>query len=212
MNILILSVLAAVTAAHLWAILRGKGRLRKISKVCLMPLLILSYALRAERPLLMVILGAVFGWAGDILLIRISRPRYFKLGLGGFLLGHLCYILSMLRLAGGVRIPAFIISGAVMLPLGFLLIGRIRPPPAMRVPAVLYGITLGLMSVSALQLMLARMDAAGFAVFGGSLLFLISDTTLGYLTFRNPTRGGSFFVMLTYVAAQGCIVTALALC
>ncbi|MDR1900474.1 MAG: lysoplasmalogenase [Treponema sp.] len=210
MRLIILGLFAVTAAVHLCAILTGKRRLRRISKVCLMPFLIFYYISQAERPFPVVVLGAVFGWAGDILLIWISRVRYFRMGLAGFLLGHLCYILSMLYLAGGVHLPALVISAAGAVPLGLLILRRIKPDRAMRIPAVLYGIIIELMVISALQLMLARTDSRGLAVFVGSLLFLISDTVLGYLTFRTTTRGGSFFVMLTYIAAQSCIIIGLA--
>jgi uncharacterized membrane protein YhhN len=208
----ILGLFAAVGALHLWAILRGKRRFRRISKVCLMPLLILYYTVQAEGPLVLVVLGAALGWAGDILLIWISRLRYFRLGLLSFLLGHICYALAMARLAGSFHIPVLIASAIIALPLGIAGLGVIKPDKDMRVPAIFYGITIGLMSLSALQLMLARMDAAGAAAFGGSLFFLVSDSTLGYFTFRTTTRRASFFVMLTYIAAQGCIIAALARC
>ncbi|MDR2110569.1 MAG: lysoplasmalogenase [Spirochaetaceae bacterium] len=212
MNTGILALFAAAAGAHLWAVLRGKRRFRRISKVILMPLLTFYYAVQAERLLFPVILGAVFGWAGDILLIRISRLRYFRLGLASFLLGHLCYILSMLYLAGSFHLPGLVVSAIAALPLGILTLRWVKPNRDMRIPVILYGIILELMSLSALQLALARMDLWGNIVFGGSLLFLISDSILGYLSFRNTTRLGSFFVMATYIAAQSCVIIALTRC
>ncbi|MDR2363216.1 MAG: lysoplasmalogenase [Spirochaetaceae bacterium] len=47
-------------------------------------------------------------------------------------------------------------------------------------------------------------------MFIGSLCFLISDSILGYFTFRTSSKYGSFFIMFFYMIAQGSIVIGLA--
>jgi uncharacterized membrane protein YhhN len=209
------AVLAAFVLAalvHLAAILRGKARLRKITKACLVPLVLIFYCLDARRLLVTAILGAVFGWIGDVLLIRIGRERFFKLGLLSFLLGHLSYTVSIFFFVEALNVPALAVSLAAAIPLGIGVIKLIKPGRAMRIPIIVYSAVLELTIISALQLLLRRGDIPGMAILGGSLIFAVSDTTLGYFTFRTTPRIGNFCIMLTYLIAQSCILIGLARC
>jgi uncharacterized membrane protein YhhN len=212
MKTAVLAVFILTALVHLAAILLKKDGLRKITKVCLVPLLLILYCLDARRFLAAVILGAVFGWIGDVLLIRIERERFFKLGLLGFLLGHLCYTFSMFFFAEKLHIPALVISLIAAIPLGIGVNKLIKPVGAMRIPVIVYSAILELMIISALQLFLRRGDLPGAVVFGGSLFFAVSDTILGYSAFRTTRRIGSFCIMLTYIIAQSCILLGLARC
>jgi uncharacterized membrane protein YhhN len=212
MKIAVSAVFILIALVHLTAILLKKEGLRKITKVCLVPLLLILYCLDARRLLVTVILGALFGWIGDVLLIRIRQERFFKLGLLSFLLGHLCYTFSLFFFAERSNTPALIISLIVAIPLGIGINRLIKPGRTMRIPVIVYSAVLELMSISALQLLLHRGDMAGAIIFGGSLFFAVSDTILGYCSFRTTPRIGSFCIMLTYIIAQGCILLGLARC
>jgi uncharacterized membrane protein YhhN len=210
MPIIVLAAFALTVTAHLLALIFINERIRKVSKVCLLPLLITFYFIRADRLLPGLVLAGIFGWLGDIFLIRIQNNRYFKLGLAAFLLGHLCYIGTILSLTGAFNIPALGVSVAAAVPLGILVLRWIKPEGAMRIPAIVYGIVIQVMSLCALQFMLYRQDALGIAVFTGSLFFLFSDSVLAYFTFRTTPRYGHLLVMLSYIIAQAGIVIALA--
>ncbi|MDR1374087.1 MAG: lysoplasmalogenase [Treponema sp.] len=207
---LILFVL--VSLLHLSAILLEKELWRKITKILLMPLLFCFYAAAAKRFLGIVLLGAAFGWLGDILLIKINDKRFFTLGLLGFLLGHLCYIPSMLFFTGALHIPALIISAVLAAPLWFLMNRVLKPSPDMRIPVIIYSMVIVLMILGALQLMLYRQDLPGFLPLAGGIFFAVSDTILGYYTFRTLPRYGNFPIMLGYITGQGCILIGLAYC
>jgi uncharacterized membrane protein YhhN len=193
-------------ATHLVSVILRNEKLRVVTKVCLMPLLLTIYVLGADRLFVPVILALIFGWGGDVFLIKGSDLRFFRLGLASFLIGHLCYISSFVYFTGTFNMPAFIVSAAAAVLLGFAVHSIIRPVKAMNLPAICYEIIILLMSLSALQLLLYRRDEWGLLIFAGSLCFLISDAILAYFTFRTRPKYGDFFVILSYLAAQSGII------
>jgi uncharacterized membrane protein YhhN len=195
-----------MSAAQLVSLILLKRKLQVITKIFLLPLLLAVYVLGADRLFVPVILAMIFGWGGDVFLLKISDLRFFRLGLVSFLIGHLCYIPSFVYVTGTFNLLAFVISVAAAVPLGFVIHSIIRPVKAMDLPAVCYEIIIMLMSLSALQLLLSRRDGWGLLIFAGSLCFLISDTLLAYFTFRTKPKHGDFFVMLSYLAAQSGII------
>lgn len=212
MDSIALAVFIFTGMVHGLALIFKWKKIRIVSKVCLLPPLIVFYILRADRFLPAVVAAGCFGWLGDIFLLKIEKSRYFTLGLAGFLLGHLCYILAILSVVGNFHLPLLGISTAAAVPLGILVLRAIKPEGAMRIPTIIYGIVILIMSLCAFQLMLFRRDAAGIAVFTGSLFFLYSDSVLAYFTFRTTPEYGHLLVMLTYSIAQGCLVAGLAGC
>jgi len=60
-------------------------------------LLILLFPLRATPHILKVIIGIIFGGAGDLVLEH-GGSDFFALGAGFFLIGHVCYIFSFIDL------------------------------------------------------------------------------------------------------------------
>jgi uncharacterized membrane protein YhhN len=211
-NILFTVLFIAAALVHFFSIFMHRPKLQKRSKVCLVPLLLLVYITGARTILVSVILAAVFGWGGDVFLLKIKDNKFFKLGLASFLIGHLCYIPSILFFAKSFSIPGIVIYILLMGPGGFLIIKRIKPPGDMKIPAVIYEIVIALMSLSALQLFLDRLDIPSAFVFGGSICFLVSDMILAIYTFSSLPKYGSFHIMLPYVSAQLCIILGLAAC
>jgi uncharacterized membrane protein YhhN len=197
---------AGMSVAHLGAAALKKRPAAVFTKVCLMPLLAAVYVFGTEHVFIPLILALIFGWGGDVFLLKISELRFFRLGLASFLIGHLCYISSFLFFAGSLNIMALAISAAVTVPLALAVYSIIRPEKTMKLPAIVYEIAILLMSLSALQLFLARRDGGSLLVFAGSLCFIFSDTLLARFTFGTKPRYGDFFVMLTYIAAQSGIV------
>jgi uncharacterized membrane protein YhhN len=197
---------AGMSAAHLVFSLVHKSVPQTLTKIFLVPLLGAVYVFGAKNPAALVIAALIFGWGGDMFLLKINDARFFRLGLASFLLGHLCYIPSFLHAAGELHIPALVISAAAALPLGFVIHSLIKPEKAMNLPVIVYEIIILLMSLSALQLLISRRDGWSLLVFAGSLSFLVSDMLLAYFSFRTKPKQGDFFVMLTYIAAQAGII------
>ncbi|MDR2371086.1 MAG: lysoplasmalogenase [Treponema sp.] len=203
-------IFAAAVIVHLSAVLLGRKKTECISKIFLLPPLLAAYITGSHTMLVTVILAAAAGWAGDVFLLGVNKPLFFRLGLASFLLGHLFYIPSMLRFTGGVSAPLAAVSAAVFSAAGAAVYRWIRPPGGMRIPVVFYEITIMLMSMTALQLFLSEKSPASAAVFAGSLLFLASDCMLARFLFNVRPKWGDFAVMASYIAAQTAIVSGLA--
>jgi uncharacterized membrane protein YhhN len=195
---------------HIAVIFARREWPRRVSKALLVPLLLGYYCIGAEHFLFTVLLAGIFGWIGDILLIRTSNVKIFILGLLAFLLGHLCYIRSLVYFTGSVEPAALITAVIVSIPLGFVVFRLIRPAKAIVFPLVFYGGILVGTVIAAFCLMLFRRDLLGVAFFTGGVCFLISDILLGYGRFREGAHINNAAVMISYITAQACLILALA--
>ncbi|MDR2071060.1 MAG: lysoplasmalogenase [Treponema sp.] len=210
MQTIFLAMFAADTIFHLVSIIARWKWSRYISKALLIPLLLGCYLTGAEHFLLTVFLAGIFGWLGDIFLIRSGNIKLFMTGLLSFLAGHLCYIRSLLYFTGSVNPGAMIAAVIAAIPLGFIIFRLIRPQKPVVFPLVLYGGVLMGMALASFCLMLSRRDLLGITLFAGGVCFLISDTILGYGKFREGAHINNLAVMLTYITAQACLLLALA--
>ncbi|MCL1849798.1 MAG: lysoplasmalogenase [Bacteroidetes bacterium] len=173
-------------------------------KGCLVPLILAVYLSGANTILLTIILALVFGWLGDIFLLKISNLLCFRLGLASFLLGHILYIVTMITYAQPFNIIVLIISIIVAIGYGIISFKMVQPSPDMRIPVIAYETILLAMAIFALQLFLAQGGKFGALVFAGSLFFVASDTMLAFATFRKKALNVP--VMITYIAAQLLII------
>jgi uncharacterized membrane protein YhhN len=210
MKTVFLSLFAADAVFHLVSIFARWEWPRYISKSLLMPLLLGYYFVDAEHFLFTVVLAGIFGWMGDIFLILAGSIKLFILGLLSFLLGHLCYIRSLLYFAGSIEPAVLIAAVIVAVPLGFFIFRIIRPGKAVIPPLVVYGGVLTGMVAAAFSLMFSRKDLLGVVFFAGGVFFLVSDTILGYGRFKEGARINNAAVMITYITAQACLILALA--
>ncbi|MDR0502208.1 MAG: lysoplasmalogenase [Treponema sp.] len=187
-----------------------KESLRKISKGCLMPALLVFYIFNADQIIYMIIAALVFSCAGDILLIYKEKQIFFKLGLAAFLVSHICYIAAFAVMTQNFNIPALIISAAAAIPIVLIILKWLNASPQMKIPVAVYAAVIMLMSLSALQLMLSRMELAGILIFAGSVVYLFSDSYMSYLLFNGKPKYFNFTTMIPYIIAQGSIVMGLA--
>ncbi|MCL1928596.1 MAG: lysoplasmalogenase [Treponema sp.] len=188
-----------------------KEGLRKISKCCLMPVLLVFYLFEAEQILFLVIAALVFSWAGDIFLINKDKPLFFRLGLAAFLISHIFYSVAFLTLAGMINNLALIFSVIIAVPMGLAMLKLLNASPPMKIPVTAYAVFIILMSLSALQLMLARPGLPGILVFSASVIYLFSDTFMAYLLFHGKPKHFNLITMIPYIIAQGGIIMGLVL-
>ena len=205
MQTIFLIILAVVSAVHLVSLFFSREKLQAVTKILLIPLILAVYISRSPAVFVPVVLALLFGWAGDIFLLKIDDIRFFRLGLASFLLGHICYIIAIFHFTLPFNMPVFAISAVVAAILGFCAYRLVRPTKEMIIPAAIYEIVLLSASVCALQLFLAKGAPSGAFIFAGSLCFLVSDTLLAYFTFGARPKYGQFLVMLTYISAQLCL-------
>ena len=198
----LLIIFAVVSTVYLVTLFFQHGILQSALKGCLVPLILAIYIFGSEKILVPVVLGLVFGWAGDILLLKIIDLRCFRLGLASFLTGHICYIIALLNFARPFNFYALAVSAAAALVFGFCVFKAARPSKEMKYPVIAYEVIIMLMAISAVQVFFAQGGAFGALAMAGSVSFVVSDSVLAYDTFRRKTKLGFFIVMLTYIAAQ----------
>jgi uncharacterized membrane protein YhhN len=203
-----LCILAVLSAAYLVSLFFERGRFQTTAKICLMPVVIAVYVTRGQI-FIPVVIALFFGWLGDILLLKIKNILFFRLGLASFLTGHLIYITVMLYFAGSVNLTLLVISLLVYAAAGVFIIKLIKPAKEMFVPVIIYETVILLMAVSAIQFFAVHGSPNGLFVLAGSVCFLVSDTLLAIHTFHSKPKVFYFLVMLTYIAAQFCIILGL---
>jgi uncharacterized membrane protein YhhN len=93
--------------------------------------------------------------------------------------------------------------------LGIVMLKFIKPNKAMLLPVIFYLIGIVTMSFWALELFVCAPGLGGALIFSGSLCFMISDSILGYYTFRKLRLVGAVLIMLFYVLAQAGIILGL---
>lgn len=206
-----LAIFILIGAAHIICIALQKERLRRISKTLIIPFLFAFYITAAENPQVLPIIALAFGWIGDILLINKRRRLNFKLGLASFLLGHICYAIAFINnLKTGSLLNFNLNAAFVYIPLamviGMLTLMLIKPNKEMLVPVIIYLVGIETMCFWAFELFACNSSFGAALIFSGSLFFIVSDTLLGFFTFRKLKLAGAVMIMLFYIIAQAEII------
>lgn len=206
-------VLAVELAAQLFRSNMLLQSLHPFAKALLMPLLIYGVAAcsRKLKPWLRLLYAALLlSWAGDVLLLFQNRNIFFILGLAAFLLAHVCYVIVYQKQVGKARISVQWLPIAAVVIYSIALLAYLWPAlHSMRLPVVFYALAITVMLVTALHLKNFLLPQAFRLVFGGSMLFVISDSLLAINRFKTPFSLAGFLIMLTYGLAQYFIATGL---
>ena len=161
--------------------------------------------------------GLVFSWFGDILLMFSgSGEIYFMGGLVSFLIAHFFYIAAFLysiwnagepespcqapflRRRPWSAIPFVLLLFALY---GYLYSGL----GTMRLPVLIYAVTILTMAALALNRKGCVRERGFWPVFIGSLFFVVSDAALAINKFADSLPEAGFIVMSSYIAAQ-CLI------
>ena len=212
-----LNVLAWITGAlfvadavlHIIAIAKQKERMRRVTKVLLMPLLAVSFVLfwfahgTGVLPWL-VPLALLMGCAGDTFLLDAHRPALFPLGLASFAVGHVLYMIQMLSILAAPAWWAIALIAAVYLAGTAVIIKTLLPhiPKNLLGAGIFYFLLLCALSVIALSGMLSGFSAGAAVLFAGTLMFLLSDSILAFEVFRGETKNSNIKIMVPYILAQ----------
>ena len=202
MNALILVTLLYVT--YLSMLISG-SEVAMWLKPFLVPALLLFYLGPPRRSLNRTLLGAIgFSTLGDLLLIFDGRS-FFILGLLSFLLAHLFYIWIFRQKSKAITLDVKnSLLGIIMLVYYVALMSYLWPHLGdMRIPVMVYGLV-----ISAMLWMAALLvkKSWGWLIAIGASLFVVSDSLLSVRLFVHTFDYDAFWVMLTYLSAQLCIV------
>lgn len=152
--------------------------------------------------------GFLFSWFGDIaLMLERMNPHLFLLGLGNFLLAHLCYIFAFYYSTKNSTTPSLLRHKPYFfLPLlmyGFGLFYLLLPNlQHLVMPVFVYALVITLMSIFALNRKNRVSNRSFKFVFYGSLLFVLSDSLIALNKFLLQIPLSGVWVMLTYMLAQ----------
>ncbi len=163
-----------------------------------------------------VVLAIIFSCAGDTLLMFQGKDgNFFMYGLGAFLVAHIFYMFAYRQrqssdtsneLQGLQKIRyAFpiILSGTGLVVILYNRLG------GMKIPVLIYAVVLTGMVLAAL-FRFGKTNTSSFAlVFGGAILFMISDSLIAINKFLEPLPMAGIWIMVTYIVAQYLIVTGL---
>ncbi len=144
-------------------------------------------------------LALLFSAGGDIAL-ELDRRRYFVLGLGLFLVGHLAYVGAFASAWSPGAATRWL--AALTLTIAALYGWRLWPRlGAYRWPVVAYVAAIAAMNIAA-----AGRAGAPDLVYFGALSFLVSDALIGIDRFLRPIPARDRLIMATYYLGQGLII------
>ena len=206
MNLFFLVLYGLTALINILSIQGNRYIIRFVSKICLVPILILLYISKSDSLSFIFILALFFSWCGDLLLINPGKWRLYA-GILSFLVSHILYILVISKLAHNINVAALIFSFLFILSIEYLLVKKSQIPNNHLFPIIVYGIAIGLLVVFSLQVFIYYKNTGSILLVIGSVSFFISDAVLSYFTLlKKTTRNSRIVVMLSYIIAQACIV------
>ncbi|MCI0750583.1 MAG: lysoplasmalogenase [Flammeovirgaceae bacterium] len=171
---------------------------------------------REQAISLSVLGGILFSSAGDALLMyQEGDPSYFMFGLVAFLLAHIFYILAYRQHRHAEATYELAGIHKIRMAFPFLLAGTglvvVLYPTlhSLKVPVIIYAAALVTMVLAALFRYGRTTRDSFMMVFGGAVLFMISDSLLAINKFLTPIENESLWIMVTYMSAQYLIVRGL---
>ncbi len=190
-----------------------------ISKPLLMPALALFFYWSSSKVLKrwdrFFLAALFFSFGGDTLLLFVEQSQQsdllFALGLGSFLIAHLCYILAFwsypqrgIRLHPWIVVLLLLVSGALLF---FIWPGI---PNALRVPVLIYALTISFMGIFAYSMLDKVGTSIGMLFVYGAFLFILSDSLIAINKFKLEYAiwQPRLSIMLTYLLGQFLIILA----
>jgi len=202
-----------VTVVELAAVAGNWKFISLFSKPLIMLSLVGHYLASMPHRSPVMIRAMFFCWAGDVLLMFADRDEtFFMMGLLAFLIGHLLYIIAYRQNQSGDPEKGLLATQKIRYSFPIILAGTglivILFPTlgGLRLPVLVYAVVLMVMTMTAL-FRYGRTNTASFwLVFGGAVLFMLSDSLLAMNKFYTPIPYAGFLIMLTYSTAQFLIV------
>lgn len=146
----------------------------------------------------LILMGLAMSAIGDVFLMH-PKDKFIP-GLVAFLFAHLFYSGAFWMLVDGDMVwwlPAVLFSAGIMIVL--ILLPHLN---AMLVPVSVYMLVIIQMAWAAGELYLTVPSMMSIAAFSGALVFLVSDLTLAFHRFKQPSLAKQIFLMMTYYLAQ----------
>jgi len=210
-----------IVLIHLISCFYHNEGIKKMTKIFLMPLLLLIYFQITSKKSrsLCIIIGLILGTTGDIFLIFSFIKILLVLGLVSFLFGHFFYIseiisrikLSIWRKRKFLALVLFSFFGIFFSYIYKYYFGEGVKKHKFEIPGIAYLSTLCILDSVSLFYLINNASLNSLIVYFGAISFSLSDLILGRDLFYNSNNEYfSFFIMLTYINAQVLITLGLA--
>jgi uncharacterized membrane protein YhhN len=198
----------AVLACNIYAVENQLVLLQNCTKPLLTPILILFLYIETigirQSLKKYFLLGLLFSWGGDVLLMgQETNPHFFLYGLVSFLIAHLFYSYFFYSVKKAEHINfSFLLFFPVLIYYVGLIVFLSPHLGAMKIPVFVYGFVISTMFLLALHMLYMPALAAGRLLMAGALFFVLSDSALAVNKFYAPFEHAGFVVMSTYGLAQ----------
>ena len=181
-----------------------------LKPLLLIPLMIAAFKSTGFFNKTWLFLALTFSWAGDILLLFVFKDGlFFILGLVSFLIAHTFYVilfLKELRKTGGkfeIKQPG--LTFIILILVGFYAL--LSPHLGdLQIPVIIYALVICLMLYIAYLLYPHWVKPSSLFLLTGATSFVVSDFLLAINKFYAPFPNAGFFIMITYLYAQGALV------
>jgi len=150
-----------------------------------------------------------FSWLGDCFLIFVPmNGLFFMLGLGGFLIAQIIYIIMNINfIDDGQSKLVFKWPALLMIVYGGLFfIYIIDSLGGLMIPVAIYCAVITIMGITAVGRMKRASRESFLLVLIGASLFIFSDSVIALNKFRGPVELSGPIVMSSYLAAQFLLV------
>lgn len=208
-----------VSLGELVAVAISAERLQWVFKPLIMLVLGTYYYTQSTQPISLtksVMAAIVFSWIGDVsLMFQGKNELYFMVGLGAFLIAHICYVMAYSQHiekkegAGLHGIQKFRFSLPIVLAGTGLITILYAHLGVFKIPVAVYAIVLMVMTLQALFRYGYTNTVSFWFVFVGAILFMISDSMIAVNKFLVPFELAGLAIMATYILAQFLIVKGL---
>lgn len=161
-------------------------------------ILMFTFKNAVNKPfIILMVIGQIFAFVGDILLIDANT---FTLGALSFAVGHIFYFLAYCFLQKFKWIDLAFIGGAIALSLIIIFASNINP--GSNLPLIIgYALVISCMLGKSATLFLSNIKI-GAILFTGSLMFYISDMFLMFANFGTLGRIGGILCLSFYYPAE----------
>lgn len=210
-NIIVKSFIG-FSLVYLLLILLGREDIAWFLKPFLLSFLILAVYAHERFVTKKILLTALtLSWIGDMILMFADRGKfYFIAGLIAFLLSHIFYILlfsKQLKIyLKKSKIIYWVGVTAIAFYLIVLLLLLLPTLGDLKIPVIIYALTISIMLLFALKGFLNWQKPANIYILIGAIVFVTSDSILALDKFYTPLQYSSFLIMITYLIAQYLIV------
>ena len=175
-----------------------------LTKPFLMPLLLLIYLSGTSAPKGTIVFALIFGFLGDVFLM--PSGKFFNLGLGSFLIGHLFYIMALVQPIYKIPFIFYIFIVPYIIYGRYVYIKLLPYIKSIKLQVFLYLTTIITMSFLSLLRGYSIKGYEFWLPFIGSILFISSDTMLAFNLFNEKTKDIDGYIMATYISAELLIV------